>query len=504
MNEMPLAQASGVSLKNGHGVLMASLVFIAAIPVALVMGPAAIIPIGLLAIIIPYWTPERSLAVFLAATLLTPSRYSWTVGPIDWGLSRLLFVAMVIGCTIAWSRGEFRLRKTPMDTAIFLFVTAMLCSFAFNSLGMTSDQFLRAAKTFGFSVVEWFILFYLVANIPKDWRQLRRFVVLICALVSIVGAVGIIEYATSFRFFEWLLRYLPPVTPLATGGSIFPSVEILTREDIIRVISTTISPHEVGLMAAMTLPLVLYFLAYAKKSRKQMALPLIALALIAAALLLTVTRGAVLASVGAVLCLSILSNKPLLRAGIVIMASAALLSFALVPSLVGAVLDVSKPETLTKDSAVESRTEDWPQAFLLLEGHELSGIGLGKVTGHTLPYGRGVSESFIYTDNYYLGAIVEMGALGICSIALMWFGFFTVFTRRRRLPGEFGNEVHDLRIAILSSGVAFMIMCATFDALSFTTVAKFFWLTMGLGIALARIEKDMSNNSEAESVTVAA
>lgn len=495
MNQLSL---SGSPVETSTRTIYALLLSGGVLGVAYLVGahisPFAAMAVGLAALVIPYWNLERSLMFFLAGTLLWPYTMAWQVGPFAWGPSRGLYVLFVSTWLIAAVRGQVKLKRTPLDLAILLFVAAILTSFVINSIAMNSDQFNDATKTFGFKSIEWFLLFYLVAAIPKDWKQVRGFFKWMIIIVSAIALVGIFEYLTGFRFFEWLRHYLPGGEAMRSNlheAGLENRAGALFRGGIVRIVSTTISPHEVGTLMATTTPLVLYFIAYSKTWAKKM-IWFIPFTLICAALFLSVTRGAILATGIGVTCLSLLSKNVLLRGGLVVMATIVTLAFLFIPSIPDAVLSVSTPDVLPQEGGIQSRTEDWPQAAQLLYGHELNGIGLGLVSGKLLDYGGKVARSFRYTDNYYLSVITETGYLGGGFLLVMWGTIIYSFSRKKQLDGDLGYELRDFRIAILSAAVVFMVMCFTFDALGFMAITKFFWVIVGLGFALTRIERSMA------------
>ncbi|RJQ45567.1 MAG: hypothetical protein C4534_04625, partial [Gaiellales bacterium] len=390
------------------------------------------------------------------------------------------------------ARGEVRFRSTQLDYAIVFFIAAMILSLVFNSLYFNQEQFGKALKTIGYCVIEWFLLFYIVVSIVRDTNRAKKLTAVLTILISIVAVVGIIEYFAGFRFFEWLRQFIP-------GGELMKSnlheralqagVYGVIRGGVERIVSTTISFQEVGTLMAMAIPMLFYFLAYSRKPAVRL-LCMSGLAFATGALFLSVTRGAILAALVAVLFQSLLSRKLMLRSTIVIGAAVVIITFILFPVLYDAIVSVASPDVLPQEGTVQTRLDDWPEAGRIVKGHELFGIGVGQVLGKQLAYGTEVETSFRFTDNYYLAAYVEMGLVGIAALALIWFTIFLVLTRGRAREGGNGNtEARDLRAALLSSAIAFMVTCVTFDALGFLTVSKTFWIIVGLGFAVSMDER---------------
>ncbi len=454
-------------------------------------GPLAAVAVSAAFLVVYFLSVEQALFLFLATTLLCPSTILWRFGNLDWNLSRIAFVLLVVIWILALSSKKIQLKRTPLDLAIVFFIGALFISIMVNGFHMNSDQFDRALKTFGYILLEWFALYYITATIPKNRQQIRKIFIIILFMVTIVAIVGIFEFITDIRIYEWVVKWLPggdSMRPYISEYKVTNRTGGYLRGGILRIVSTTISPHEVGTLMAMSLPLALYFAAYARSVRNKY-LWIIAIVAMVTALFLAVTRGAIIAAVVGLICLSLLSRKKFLRTAFLVVCAAILLTFIYIPALPNAFLSVSEPAAIAQDASVQDRTADWPQAVELLKGSELSGIGLAIVTEHQLDYGRTVSQQFKYTDNYYLATAVESGVLGLGALLLIWGAIFVFLTRRVRRADIRGNERRDLRIAILSSASAFMVMCFSFDALAFITVTKIFWIVVALGAALTLADR---------------
>lgn len=446
----------------------------------------------------PYWRLDRALYAFLIATLLWPYTMGWQSGTLQWGPSRIAFVVLAITFVAFWAKGEVRPRSTPLDIAVLFFMGALLASFAINSNHLTGGQLQISLKAVANIAIEWFLLFYIVASIPRDVNQVRRFLTVITGLVFVVAVVGVIEYFAGFRLYELLRQYIPGGANMRSNlheQGLQLGLNSLVRGEITRIVSTTVSFQELGTLMAMTVPLLLYLVAYARTNR-QMVACIVGLVFTTSALLLSVTRGAMLAAVVAVIFQSVFSRKAILRAGILIAAGTAVLAFLFSPKLLDAIASVAAPDVLPQEGTIQGRLQDWPVAGRLIKENELFGVGVGQVMGRQLNYGQqDVPTSFAWVDNYYLAATVEMGMAGIGTLFLIWGAIAWVLLRRQRLPQPLGSEIWDFRVSFFSSALAFMVLCFTFDALGFFTVAKFFWVIVGLGVALALIEQKMAREA---------
>lgn len=479
-----------LSLKNGRALLLAGGVLALAFLTGVYISMFLALLIGVVAAAAPYWRLDRGLVLFVAATLLWPHMLAWRLGPWIWDPSRAIFTLLFLTWVVALMRGQVKLSKTPLDLAFLMLAGVMLLSIVVNNPGMNSEQNGRTLKTFGTDVVEWGLLYYLVTSIIKDWFQARKIVSIIAALLVVVALAGVIEYITGFRVYEWFRHYLPGGENMISNVHEFELENRYIgyqRGDVLRIVSTTMSYQEVGTLMAMAIPLIMYLLAYARKWPWALFWAG-SLVPVVSALFLSVTRGAIIAAAAAIICTSLFSHRGVLRAAFMPILVVSLIVFLLFPSIPGAILSVSASSALPQESSLQGRFKDWPEAGKLLRDHELLGVGPGLVTGHLLDYGGVVSSDFRVTDNWYLATTTEMGALGIGALLILWGAMFTFLLRGRKQSGSLVHGVRDLRIAILSSGVAFMIMCFTFDAGVFVTISKMFFLLIGLGVVVARAD----------------
>lgn len=453
--------------------------------------------IGAAGVASAFWNLKNAFIIYVAATILIPSRFSWRIDVIDIGPSRLFLVLFLLTCVYYWHKGEVKFRKTPVDIAILVLLFSMLLSISINSLLMTDTQFIQAFKTLGVSLIEWFLIFYAVSSIAKSREEVEKLVKTIMVFAASISLIGMLEFVTKLRIYDWLLKYLPDPSH-ATDIGLQASGSGVLRAGMGRIVSTTISPHEVGLLMAMCLPFALYFLAYKKKIFKK-SIWMLVVALIVIALGLSITRGALIAAAAVLICLTLLSYKRHLRFGMYFVMVFVLMTFIFLPHIrqtfVGIVqsgVKMTLAGSTASDTALKARTEDWPQAKILLKDNELAGIGLGMVTGHQLDYENQVDPSFFYTDNYYIAALTETGIIGISAYFFLALGIIAFLTRREMLLGIEGLRVRDLRIVFLASLAPFFAMCATFDAFAFSTVSRFFWIILGLAASLAISEVSSS------------
>lgn len=470
----------------GSPYLISTAYIIAALIGAVYVDPLLSLALGAFAIGCTVWNLDLAIRVFLAVTLLVPSTFSWRFGLFDIGPARIMLIFFIFTWIYYWKKGKVQISRTPYDLVVLLILFAMLMSFSVNSITMNDSQFNQAIKAIFVTVVEWFVLFYFVSGMFNSFERIKKITAFITVLIGIVAVVAITESIFGIRPYDWIATHLPALS-LTPEKLLQTGTEDLLRGGVIRVVSTTTSPHEVGLLMAMGAPIAIYMLSIAKKLNEKVAW-LIILGVIATGLSVTVTRGAYLAIIAVVACVTVLSRNSYIRLNIYYFFIFGAIIVLLVPNMKSTIGGVLLFGFTGDDASSKARSEDWPQAQALLKENELLGIGTGKVLGHQLDYGNTVKRSFFWTDNYFLAWLTETGIIGLASLSFMWLTIGITLARGKKIMGILGEKIHDLRIAYFATAIAFFIMCLTFDAFAFINVAKIFWVILGLAAALSNYE----------------
>ena len=248
---------------------------------------------------------------------------------------------------------------------------------------------------------------------------------------------------------------------------------VVPRDQLNRVAGTTLDPIELAVVLAISLPFAIYLARRARPGHRVW--PWCQVAVICAALPVTISRTAVLAVVvlAAVLlpawprrdrlaaCAAGAAGLVAVSAGFPHLARA----FATLITGVGA------------DSSTLSRTAAFSSAVPFIGQHPWLGVGLGTF----------YPQVYFFTDDEYLLALIEIGILGLAALVLL-FGTGWVSARRARRASA-DPEIRELA-QCLAAAVAVSAVCfATFDALGFPVAAGLTFLILGCAGALLRLAR---------------
>lgn len=198
-------------------------------------------------------------------------------------------------------------------------------------------------------------------------------------------------------------------------------------------------------------------------------------------LLLTFSRGALLAWAGAVVIVAVIMaiwyDKRMIFAIVGVGVVAVLALMVVAPSVVERMIFVFSPEYLAK-SAQGGRVTRWLNALDQMRHEPFFGAGLGH-------YGGAVGArhyATIYVDNYYAKTWAEMGLIGISLFVWLIGALVTnvVGTWRRVWGGP-----HAMVVAGILGGLLAVILhngVENIFEVPFMTVI--FWLTAGIGLAM--------------------
>ncbi|MFH1800887.1 MAG: O-antigen ligase family protein [Candidatus Omnitrophota bacterium] len=215
---------------------------------------------------------------------------------------------------------------------------------------------------------------------------------------------------------------------------------------------------------------------YGAKTQKTALIKGICLGCMVLCLLLTFSRGGLIACLAGVLMLAFLLRKKILW----IIPMVLLAAFLSGKNLYG---NRSGQEGVI-DPTVETRLLMLKDATRMFESHPWTGIGLNTYY-KTHKKNRSLAIPPSYAHNSYIQMIAEVGIIGFMSfMALMiyWFGRGMSAFRGSRDP-----ELKFLSGGVLA-GVLGLCVASFFDNVLFELLpATFFWILMGYGIVLGRL-----------------
>lgn len=320
--------------------------------------------IGLSALLIVI-SPQALIALNLLLIMIRPQEFLLPAGSSG-------VVMLVLGAAaIAWVIGKKKDLSYPQLTLLTGFYLVLPLSEIMSGNGSDASQ---AVSIF---FPAW-LLYLVISSSIDSLEQLRRFVYLLVFLVSIIAVHSIQQY------------YL---------GSGWAGAEILIENGTprVRYLGIFHDPNDLGILFVSALPLAWY----AYKEYRDSALRyffVIALALIVWALLLTKSRGGLLA-LGFVLMLALWRHFDYFKAGVISVGLA----------VVGAGLQLRKESLGGGDQSSLDRIDGWAIGMDLFQSNPLFGVG----------YNHFMDYYFLTAHNSYVLALAETGLFGY----LFWVGF---------------------------------------------------------------------------------
>lgn len=276
------------------------------------------------------------------------------------------------------------------------------------------------------------------------------------------GAVCGIVAATQYWLSVDLSTYIRMVPGLAINVD---NAAIAFRGGLNRVAGTAIHPIELGVVAAMLLPLALYLLVYDRERRWRWRWPPVVL--IGLAIPASVSRSAILGVTLSLILLLVLL-PPVARLGGLAIAPFALAAvFVAAPGIIGTLASFFAAGS--SDPSIATRLNDYP--FVEDRVREAPWFGQGGGTFIA-------EDAFQILDNQYLQMAVELGLLGVLALAV-----YMTLPLVMALAARARSDDPDFRMlcsALAGSVLAAAACSVTFDSLAFPMFTGFHALVVGL------------------------
>jgi polysaccharide biosynthesis protein PslJ len=306
-----------------------------------------------------------------------------------------------------------------------------------------------------------------IALISCDFLLFRRSVDLVLewlvTLTMILALLGMLQFVAGFDLASYLT--IPGLKP----NSVF--AEIGQRSDFRRVSGTTSHPIEFGVVMAMVSPIALHLAFNSTGGRR--VFNWVRVFAILTALPMTVSRSAVLGIIVGLIVLFVSWSGIRRTLAILLTPLILLVMSAALPGLLGTIRSFFV--NYGSDPSIQGRTDDYAVVGKYIAQSPFLGKG----------FGTWVPAEFPILDNQYLGAIVEIGFLGVAALLLLFIlGFFAGRGVMLRATDE---ATKDLGSALASSIVIVAVTFATFDGLGFPVVAGLTFLILGVTGAMWRL-----------------
>lgn len=331
----------------------------------------------------------------------------------------LLLIVFVLMCLFKWTadRKDYRLKTSPIDTPLILFIGVMLFCLIFN----THDF---AVSVEGFrAIVQYMLWYFVVMQLIKGEDSAKAITAFFVVTVAILAVYGVYQYVVGVE--------------MPAGWTDHNEASLRTR-----VFAIFTSPNAFGSLLTLAAPMSVSMILISKSRKAKLAFAAMTL-FIVASLAFTFSRGAWIGFMVAVAVYVLVKDKRLIVPCII----AAVLIAVCVPSISGRIGYMLSPEYI-ESSLRGGRLVRWITGLKIFADYPIFGIGLGEFGGAVamnnnikVIVDNQVTEAF-YMDNYMLKTAVESGLVGFSAfIALMYSVFINGLRTVRTAATDVSREL---------------------------------------------------------------
>jgi hypothetical protein len=377
----------------------------------------------------------------------------------------------IVGMVLAWvwfggdQRAFLRTRRSKLYvSAACVFLVLALASLLLDAgriinvgeLGLSGKRF---ALLGSFLVLSWFTLTAL------RFEDVRGFVTYLIGLSSLMAVGVLVERHTGYNvFYNWSATILKPIATVAPSPtSIHP---VFGSDGRVMVVGPTLHGLAVSTMLIVTMPFALVRV-FDATSRRMWWLNSLACTLMLVAAASTDRKTALLVPVAVVIYLACYRPRQVLRlAPIGLVVLVGVVHFA----SPGALGTIFTPTAGLSSSSTEHRVSDFTDVTPDILAHPVTGRGFGTINSEQ-------SNNFRINDDQYIDAIWEVGIAGLLAYLLMILA--PVLAARRAIRSR-DPAVASLALAAAAGCVAYLVVNALFDAMSFPQAPYMFFVVAAL------------------------
>ncbi len=349
---------------------------------------------------------------------------------------------------------------SPLDFPVGQFL--LVCLFLFVVL-FTRPQINRDGLR---ATAQYILWFYLVTRLIRNREQLHMVYYVMVAVAAVISLHGIYQFIVA--------------API-------PSHWVDQSESAVRtrVFSIFGSPNIMGDYMVMFAPMMAA-LAYCLKNKAMKLVCWFFTFTMCFSCLFTMSRGAWIAMVVAVLIFAALVDRRLIL--LMLLAFVAALFLPFVASRIGYLFTSEYAESAARGG----RSVRWEKAIeYLYSNNPVFGIGFGRFGGAVaMQHQESVWMKYFYTDNYYVKILAENGYVGLVSFVLMmlgvvWCGLRGWFRKRH-------TAVSPLCAGMLASLSGVLVHCYFENIFEEPYMAASFWTIAAMMVYLGFIEDRIS------------
>jgi len=387
--------------------------------------------------------------------------------PVDSRIDRFAVIVLVLAWM--WLGGDQRAFVRTRRSKLFAGAACVFLAVAVASLLLDAGRIINlgdfqlAEKRFAllgsFLVLSWFTLTAL------RFEDVRGFATYLIGLATLMSFGMLIERHTGYNvFYELSRELLQPIAKVALSPTVIhPAVGSDGR---VTVVGPTIHGLAATTMLMVVMPFALVRVLDAT-SRRSWWLNSAAFALMVAGAMATDRKTALVVPVAVVIYIGCYRPRQVLRLaplGLVVLAG---LVHVASPGALGTILAVN--EAASSDSTTH-RVGDFTDVAPDIMAKPVLGRGFGTLNPEQ-------PSQFRINDNEYIDEIWEVGAVGL--LVFVWMILAPVALARSAIRTR-GPTVASLALAASAGCVAFFVVCALFDALSFPQAPYMFFVVAAM------------------------
>lgn len=311
----------------------------------------------------------------------------------------------------------------------------------------------------------WVGLLLLVTDAVESIDRLKVLLHRMVLGASALAALGVTQFFTGLDFAKYI------IIPGLTANQ--PYTDISTRGSYNRPSATAIHPIEFGFVLSVILPIAMHQARFAPPERAKWRW--FQVVLIAVALPMTVSRSAIIGLALALLFVVPTWSRKERWIALGVIVAGVLAIQVMVPGMIRNLDGLFMSIGSGTDTSTNSRTSAFSSAGPLIAQHPIFGLGFGTFS----------PAVYFFTDDQYLNSIIELGLVGVLTIAALFITGF--FTARRIRKHSLDAETRHLGQCMAASCAIILVGLGTFDAFYFPMAAGTSFLMLGLIGALWRL-----------------
>jgi O-antigen ligase len=354
-------------------------------------------------------------------------------------------------------------RANPLDLPVLLFITV-----GFLLMNLISPY--PSIQLLGYrATAEYLVWFFLITRLLRDDEDFMELYVVLVASATLIALHGIYQYIVK--------------VPMPSNWVAHAETAVRTR-----VYSVFGSPNIMGDFMVIFVPMSAALAYYWKDTRLKL-LAWLCAALMCAACLFTMSRGAWVGMAAAIFLFIILVDGRLLW---LVLAGGIVLSF--VPFVTTRIGFLFTDEFVSANTN-GGRAGRWANGLHYLEtSNPALGFGLGMFGGAVAMQNQVLDGvDYFYMDNYYLKILVEMGYVGLCSFVLMVLGFLANGLRALyRTKQNFKNKLdrfYPLCAGMFCGLVGVLVHCFFENIFEEPYMMVYFWSIAGMIVWLGFLRR---------------